>query len=136
MYTGLWLDILKLHNSDANFDSGVIFEAASKMSLKGWLKLEDWFENNGYGEGPNRNLGIAGYLPFVTEKGDSSVLSFADVPNFGNFETHQIPDSEMPWYVANLLYGKKAVVENGPLVIPYAQALVMIRSDLNQYYQG
>ena len=135
MYTGIWLDILRLQNSASNYEAGVIFEAASKMILKGWLKLEEWFSQQAYGEGANRNLGIAGYLPFITLQGDSSVLSYSDVPNFSNFKTHEIPDSEMPWYVANMLFTKKSVVDNGPLFLSNKDAAYMIRSDLFQYYE-
>lgn len=134
MYTGIWLDILKLHESSGNLESGVIFEAASKMILKGWLHLEDWFAEQKYGEGVNKNLGILGYLPFMSSQGDSSVLSYNDVPNFGNFRTHEIPDCEMPWYIINMLFGKRSIVENGPLSLPNNRANDMIKSDLFQYY--
>lgn len=129
MYTGMWLDILNLQ------DSAIIFEAANKMTLKGWLKLEEWNKTQQYGIGLNKNLGIAGYLPFITTKGDSGELSFSDVPNIGNYETHKIPDEDMPWYIANFLYMKKAVVNGGPSAILQDDANRMIHQDLKQYYQ-
>lgn len=129
MYTGFWLDILNLQNS------GIIFEAADKMVLKGWLKIEDWFKNQPYGKGINKNLGIAGYLPFMTTKGDSSILSYTEVPNFNNYKDYKISDQDMPWYIANMLYMKKSVVDSGPDAISNENAAKMIKSDLLQYYQ-
>lgn len=129
MYTGFWLDILNLQNPS------VIFEAANKFILKGWLGLEDWFKNQKYGTGVNKNLGIAGYLPFMTTKGDSSVLSYSEVPNFNNYKNHTIPDEDMPWYIANMLYMKKTVVNGGPSAISNEDAGNMIKSDLKQYYE-
>jgi hypothetical protein len=129
MYTGFWLDILKIR------DSAVIFEAANKMILKGYLRLEDWFREERYGTGINRNLGIAGFLPFLTTKGDSSLLTFEEVPNYSNFQTYQIPDEDMPWYITNLLFNKRKVIENGPLILQNAEAADMIKNDLTQYYE-
>lgn len=128
MYTGFWLDILGAPSS------AIIYEAASKMILKGWLKLENWFKNQPYGTSINRNLGIAGYLPFITSGGDSSVLGFNDVPNHDNFQTFNIPEQDIPWYVTNMLFGKKTVVENGPLSLSSQVVTDMIRQDLHQYY--
>lgn len=128
MYTGFWLDILKLQTP------GVIFEAANKMVLKGYLKLEEWFKANPYGTGVNSNLGIAGYVPFLTTRGEGADSSHSQVPNRGNHESFAIPDDDMPWYIANLLSAKKSVVENGPSAVPSDQAREMIKSDLAQIY--
>lgn len=128
MYTGLWPEIINLETST------LIFEAASKMILKGWLRLEDWFNTYNYGEGLNKNLGVIGYLPYITSKGDSSLLSYNDVPNYGNYQTFSISDEDMPWYITNFLYGKRSVVENGPLGIDWVDAKKMIKSDLFQYF--
>lgn len=128
MYTGLWLDVLELKSS------AVIYEAASKMILKGWLKLENWFGANEYGQGVNQNLGIAGYLPFITSQGDSSVLRFDDVPNYGNFRTFTVSDNDIPWYATNLLFMKKTIVDNGPLSLSAEKVVGLIKSDLSQYY--
>lgn len=129
MYTGFWLDILGLKSS------AIIYEAASKMILKGWLKLNDWFTVQEYGKGVNQNLGIAGYLPFITPNGDSSVIRCDEVPNYSNFETFNISENDIPWYVVNLLFMKKSVVDNGPLSMTNGKALELIRSDLLQYYR-
>jgi len=128
MYTGFWLDILDIKSS------ALIYEAAAKMILKGWLRLDEWFKIHKFGTGVNQNLGIIGYLPFLTSVGDSSLLTFDQVPNFKNFRTYQIPRDEALWYTANLLFPKKIVVENGPAAVPEEKASEMIRFDLTQYY--
>lgn len=130
MYTGLWLDILGIESS------AMIYEAASKMILKGWLRLENWFKAQEYGTGLNQNLGIAGYLPFLTSNGDSSILRFEEVPNYNNFKTFVIPVHDITWYVVNLLFMKKSVLDNGPLSLPNEKAIELIRSDLLQYYEA
>jgi len=129
MYTGFWPDILEIKSS------AIIYEAASKMILKGWLKLENWFSVNKYGEGVNRNLGIAGYLPFITSSGDSSVLRFDEVPNYSNFRSFVIPDNDIAWYATNLLFMKKNVVDNGPPALSAEEVGILIKSDLSQYYE-
>ena len=136
MYTGIWLEILKLHDPNALLDAAVIFEAASKMILKGWLKIDDWFSQQSYGESVNSNLGIAGYIPFLTTKGDGSVLSNEEVPNRANYDRFEIPEIDVPWYVTNLLFTKKSVINEGPSSISEDKAKDMIRSDLSQYYEG
>ncbi len=128
MYTGFWLDILGITSS------GVIYEAASKMILKGWLKLESWIEEHPYGHGINKNLGIAGYLPFLTTRGDGSVLRFDEVPNYQNHKTYTVTSEDLPWYIVNLLFMKKSVIENGPLDLTSQNAIELIASDLSQYY--
>lgn len=129
MYTGFWLDILNIQSS------AIIFEAANKMVLKGWLKIEDWFNTQRYGTGINRNLGIIGYLPFLTSEGDASEISYNNVPNYRNYKTYEIPKEELLWYITNILYPKKIVVENGPSSLSDVNATNMIRSDLQQYYE-
>ena len=129
MYTGFWLDILDISSS------GIIHEAASKMIMKGWLRLESWVHTQKYGTGANRNLAIACYLPFLTSKGDCGFLSFDEVPNYGNFATFKIPENEIHWYTANLLFIKKAVIESGPSSIAQDKVVELIAADLKQYYK-
>lgn len=129
MYTGFWLDILGLESS------AVIYESAGKMILKGWLKLDQWFATQKYGTGINGNLGIVGYVPFLTSRGDGSILAFDEVPNFQNSEAFSVATEDVPWYVANMLFAKKIVVEEGPLSLPAEKAVDLIKSDLAQYYR-
>ncbi len=128
MYTGFWLDVLGIKSS------AIIYESTNKMILKGWLKLENWFREQSYGCGINRNLGIVGYLPFLAVRGDSSLLGFDEVPNYQNFRSYTISDDDMPWYIINLLFAKKVVAENGPSFLLKEKAADLIRSDLLQYY--
>lgn len=129
MYTGFWLDILGVQSA------AMIFEAASKMILKGYLKLDDWFKLQQYGTNMNSDLGIAGYLPFLTTQGDAGNLKQEQVPNFGNKDNFQISDEELEWFIVNLLYAKKDVKQEGPQALDPKQAKEMIANDLNQYYK-
>jgi hypothetical protein len=129
MYTGFWLDILGLKKS------AIIYESAGKMLLKGRLKLSHWFQSEPFGSNLNRNLGISGYVPFLTSLGDSSVLPFDEVPNRQNYRTFVIPEEDVLWYVSNLLFSKKTVVKEGPLSLPKEKALCLIAADLPQYFE-
>lgn len=130
MYTGFWLDILGIK------DSAVIYEAASKMILRGWVKLDSWFKKYPYGSEINHNLGVVGYIPFLTTKGDGSKLAFDEVPNFSNHKTFIIADEDISWYVANLLFVKETVIEDGPLPLSLSkkQTTETIRKYLSQYF--
>lgn len=128
MYTGFWLDLLGINNV------GVIYEAASKMKLRGWVRLDPWFQKNPYGSALNKNLGAIGYVPFLTTAGDGSKLAYDQVPNFSNHQSFEIANVDMPWYIVNLLFTKKTVAQNGPLSLDPEKALHMIRQDLLQYY--
>jgi len=128
MYTSFWLDILGISNQ------AIIYESTNKMVLKGWLKLNDWFRNNPYGCGVNHNLGIVGYLPFLTSKGDASTLSYTEVPNRQNYNNFVIAEDDVPWYVINMLFSKKIVVDSGPFAIPNTRVAEMINGDLSQYF--
>ena len=128
MYTGFWLDVLGIK------DSAVIYEPVSKMVLRGWVKLDPWFKKYPYGNEINRNLGIIGYIPFLTTKGDGSKLSIDNIPHFGNHQTFVIADEDIPWYVANLLFTKEQVRNDGPLSIEKKKVLEMIHGDFSQYY--
>lgn len=129
MYTGFWLDVLGIKTS------AIIYEAANKMILKGYLNLEDWFKSQPYGKEINANLGVAGYLPFLTTSGDASSLSFDSVPNCQNYNSFVISDCDVPWYVANLLFFKGSVIKEGPLALSKDKAKKMICLDLVQYYE-
>lgn len=128
MYTGFWLDVLGIR------DSAVIYEPVSKMILRGWVKLDPWFKQYPYGNGINRNLGIIGYLPFLTTTGDGSKLSIDQVPHFGNHKTFIFNEEDIPWYVTNLLFAKERVKNGGPLSIEKENVIEMIRGDFSQYF--
>jgi hypothetical protein len=127
MYTGLWLDILGIN-------SATIYEPASKMILKGWLKLQNWVTEQAYGTNLNHNLGIVGYLPFLTNQGDGSVLPYDVVPNYHNFHNYHIAPENYPWYAVNLLFAKKKIIEEGPMSLVNTKISELIRFDLEQYY--
>lgn len=128
MYTGFWLDILGIKGS------AVIYEAASKLVLRGWVKLDPWFEKYPYGSQTNRDLGIMGYLPFLTTQGDGSKLHFNQVPNFSNHKTFVIAEEEILWYIVNLLFTKDTVMKHGPQSLEKEKAVGMIKNDLSQYF--
>jgi len=128
MYTGFWLDVLEVE------ETAVIYESASKMVLRGWTKLDPWFKKYPYGSRVNRDLGIVGYVPFLTTEGDGSKLSLDKVPNYQNYKSFVIADEDIPWYIVNMLFTKQTVVENGPLLLDKGRAVEMISSDLSQYF--
>lgn len=127
MYTGFWLDIIEKK-------SGIIYEPANKMILKGWLKLDDWFLQQQYGTNINRNLGITGYLPFITSQGDGSNLSLESVPNFGNYKSFQISEGDHEWYAVNMLFSKKIILEEGPEALTKGKISELIALDLKQHF--
>lgn len=127
MYTGFWLDILGI-------EAAVIYEPANKMILKGWLKLQKWVEEQQYGVNINHNLGIIGYLPFLTNHGDGARLSYDTVPNYQNFRHYTITPENCLWYAVNLLFAKKKVIEDGPVILTTDRINELISSDLRQYY--
>ncbi len=128
MYTGLWLDILEIKGP------AIIYEPANKMYIKSWLKLNDWFTTHDFGSNINRNLGIIGYLPFTTSKGDLNILDIEDVPNFYNYKEHKISENDKMWYATNLLFSKKNVYNGNPEEIPPEKIEQLIKYDLNQYF--
>lgn len=127
MYTGFWLDII-------NKKSAIIYEPANKMILKGWLKLQDWSTQQEYGTNINRNLGIVGYLPFLTNQGDGSNLPFENVPNLGNFESFQISEDNYEWYAVNMLFSKRKVIEEGLNILTKEKISELTNFDLKQHY--
>lgn len=129
MYTGFWLDILDIRKQ------ALIFEAASKMILKGYLRLDDWFNSQRFGKNVNSDLGVAGYLPFLTTKGEAGNLTPNEVPNFKNFKSFYISDEELQWYIVNLLYPKNDVKDQGPGILDPQVARELIANDLEQHYR-
>lgn len=129
MYTGFWLDILGITTS------GVIYEPGSKFISKGWIHTEDWLRSNQYGYGVNKNLGIAGYLPFISSGKELGSISYDTVPNRLNYKNYIINEEDLLWYVVNFLFPKKSICENGPLVFSNQNAVQEIISrDLDQFY--
>ncbi len=130
MYTGIWLDILGIK------ESAIIYEPADHMYLENYYCLKNWFRENNYGKGMNRNVGIAGFLPFWLSAGLSRTLEHNEINNFGKNLSQEIENKDLAWYVTNLLFTKKEVVVNGPDVLNNETARMLIKHQLEYCYQG
>lgn len=129
MYTGFWLDILGISTS------AVIYEPASKFVTKGWIHTQPWLDENQYGaEGVNKNLGIAGYAPFISSGKELGTIVYDEVPNYSNFKSFDISDENLLWYITNFLFPKRILCENGPSILDSNTAKTAIMSDLKQFY--
>lgn len=128
MYTGFWLDILGISAS------AVIYEPASKFVTKGWIHTQPWLNENKYGTGVNKNLGIAGYVPFISSGKELGTILYDEVPNYSNFESFNIADDNLLWYITNFLFSKKILCENGPAILESVATKTVIMSDLKQFY--
>lgn len=128
MYTGFWLDILGINTS------AIIYEPGSKFVSKGWIHTKDWLNQNQYGYGVNKNLGIAGYIPFISSGKELGSVSYEEVPNILNYKNYIIPEEDLLWYVVNFLFPKKIICDNGPSIFDKGLIQATISNDLAQIY--
>lgn len=129
MYTGIWLDILGITGP------AVIYEPADHMYLENFFCLKNWFQENNYGSGINKNLGIAGFLPFWLSSGLSRTLPCGNLDNYEKSSQKEIPNIELAWHVTNLLFTKKEVLANGPHVLDNETARTLIKHQIEQCYK-
>lgn len=129
MYTGFWQDILGISKIPA-----IVYEPAVKLATKGWIHTGDWCAQNPYGIGINKNMGIAGYVPFMSSGLDLGSTQYDMVPNLGNYKEFIITDENLAWYTANFLFGKKTVHENGLQSLTPDAIREFIKGDLFQFY--
>lgn len=128
MYTGFWLDILGITTS------AIIYEPASKFVTKGWIHTQPWLDENQYGTGVNKNLGIAGYVPFISSGKELGTTYYDEVPNYSNFESFPITEENILWYAVNFLFPKNFLRENGPSALDASMVQNAINGDLKQFY--
>jgi hypothetical protein len=125
MYTPLWLDILGVKK-------GVVYEPAAHMFLEDRLDyLRHWFKSQCADD-----IGLIGYLPFWSSQGQTRMVDYTQVPNWGNWQQFQIHEGEESWYAVNTLFTKKNIIHSGPELVAAEEVKRQLALDLTTYYGG